>query len=63
MMNIDDKNVAATKPDQTDQTAANTNVQTKAANDDFDDEVLTLPESTESLNRMGMDKIACVGCQ
>jgi hypothetical protein len=33
-----------------------------AANDDFDEE-LTLPETSEALNRMGMDTISCVGCQ
>ena len=33
------------------------------ANDDFDDEQLTLPESAPALNRMGMDTISCVGCQ
>lgn len=61
MMQKPDETTVPGDSQKTDETTVK--VAAAAVANDFDDEELTLPESTESLNRMGMDTIACVGCQ
>lgn len=61
MMNKPDETTVPGDATQMDETVVKAAAITASV--DFDDEELTLPETTQALNRMGMDTIACVGCQ